>query len=362
MIEAQDQVALLVNGARFTGWTNVRVGAGIERIARDFSLTMTRQRSDQGLPGFVTTVKLGDKVEVFIGGDLVVTGYIDALPVSYDAQRVDFSAAGRSCTADLVDCSAVHPGGQWLNRTLAQIARDLARPYGVTVIDRGASGAALQEHQIDPGETAFESISRALRLRQVLAFDDPQGQMILDRVGGERAQTALVLGENIKSGENGRDFKECFSEYRVNGQRAGNDDDFAAVTSQQQGRVQDGRIRRNRLLVIKQPGQATLASCKARAQFERDRRAAKPFETSYTVVGWRQGDGSLWRPNLRVLVWDEYMGYAGAEMVIAEVEYAYGDEGTISTLRVGPAAAYLPEPPEEGGSRRKASTGAELDE
>lgn len=359
MILPDDQIRVRVGGRVFVGWTGGRIGAGIERAARDFSITMTRPRDLAPRPGFVGKVVAGDRVEVLIGTELVMTGHVDALPVSYDDQQVSFSMSGRSLTADLVDCAATHAGGQWRGRTLGQIAVDLAKPYGVVVVDRGVSGAALLEHQVDPGETVLESINRMLPLRQLLAFDDPQGRLVLDRVGSERAHTALVLGENIKSGDSARDFTECFSEYRVSGQRSGNDDDFAAGPNRQQGVVTDARVRRRRVLMIKQSGQATVASCREQARFERDRRAARPFETTYTVVGWRQGDGSLWRPNLRVRVWDDWMGFAGAEMVVSEVGYIFGEQGKLTELRVGPAAAYMPEPA-ENTSRRRQPTGTEF--
>ncbi len=353
MIEPENQVTLRVGGSRYEGWTGVRIGAGIERVARDFSLTLKRELSNQGLPNFVGVVKQGALAEVLIGNDLVCTGFIDALPISYDDQQVSFSANGRSKTADIIDCAAIYKGGQWRGRTLGQIASDLASKYGIKVIDRGVSGAPIPEHQIDPGETALESIGRALQLRQVLAFDDEQGRLVLDRVGRERAHTALVLGENIKSADTSRDFKDCFSEYRVEGQRSGNDDDFADSTNVQQAVSLDARVSRKRVLLIKQSGQSTLASCRDRAVFERNRRAARPFETTYTVTGWRQGDGSLWRPNIRVLVWDEYLGFSGAEMVIAEVEYSFDEQGTVAVLRVGPAGAYLPEPADPKKKKRK---------
>ncbi|AIF60208.1 bacteriophage Mu P family protein [Escherichia coli B7A] len=38
-----DNVTLRVNGREWNGWTSVRIGAGIERLTRDFSVEITRQ-------------------------------------------------------------------------------------------------------------------------------------------------------------------------------------------------------------------------------------------------------------------------------------------------------------------------------
>ncbi|EKN6263302.1 baseplate protein, partial [Yersinia enterocolitica] len=41
------------------------------------------------------------------------------------------------------------------------------------------------------------------------------------------------------------------------------------------------------------------------------------------------------------------------EMLIAEVTYSKNEQGTITQLRIGPADAYLPKPPNPNKQRRK---------
>uniref|UniRef100_UPI002032A221 DNA circularization N-terminal domain-containing protein n=1 Tax=Escherichia coli TaxID=562 RepID=UPI002032A221 len=96
---------------------------------------------------------------------------------------------------------------------------------------------------------------------------------------------------------------ERFSVYQVAGQRAGNDDDFGeATTTALRARTEDAFIARYRPMYIRQTGQATGAGCIARADFEARQRAARTDETTYVVQGWRQGNGTLWQPNQRVIV------------------------------------------------------------
>ncbi len=126
-------VFLRVNGRDWGGWTSVRISAGIDRIARDFNVSITRQ-----WPGGedVPPVKNGDAVEVLIGDDLVITGWVEALPLRYDAQTIMTGIVGRSKTADLIDCSA--SPAQHNGKNLFLIASALARPFGVDVVDAGA--------------------------------------------------------------------------------------------------------------------------------------------------------------------------------------------------------------------------------
>ncbi|EFH4133665.1 baseplate protein, partial [Escherichia coli] len=91
-----DNVTLRVNGREWNGWTSVRIGAGIERLARDFSVEITRQwPGDEGITTLQPRIKNGSKVEVLIGDELVITGWVEATPVRYDARSVSTGIAGR---------------------------------------------------------------------------------------------------------------------------------------------------------------------------------------------------------------------------------------------------------------------------
>ncbi|ASG87615.1 phage baseplate assembly protein [Salmonella enterica] len=339
-------VTLRINGQDFAGWTRVNISAGIDRISRNFDVEITRrwpQSSD--ITALEIPVVDGDSVEVLIGTDKVMTGYIDSTPIRYEASSVSTSISGRSKTEDLIDCSAPTQPGQFTNRTLSQIVTTLAQPFGVSVVSSTTEGSTLTSFQIDYGESVSEAINRLLSLEQVLAFDNADGALVLDTVGNERAVTALVLGQNIISADSQRDFSDRFSEYTVSGQRAGTDDDFAAATNSKiTATVNDAAVTRYRPLIIKQCGNSTLATCKARAQYEQAHREGRTLETTYTVLGWRQGDGQLWQPNQRVVVWDPILGFDNSELVIAEVNYQLSDRGFTTRLRVGPRAAYMPEP------------------
>jgi prophage tail gpP-like protein len=345
-------VFLRVNGREWGGWTSVRISAGVDRVARDFNVTITRQwpGGGEGTP----QIKNGDSVEVLIGTDLVITGWVEATPVRYDASQVTMGIVGRSKTADLIDCSAV--ATQYSGKSLVGIATSLAKPFGITVVDNGAPGTAVIDAQAEHGETAVETLNRLLGQVQALAYDDPQGRLVLGSVGSGKASTALVLGENILSCDTERSVRERFSDYLVTGQRPGTDDDFGEATiSAIRQTTRDAGVSRYRPHTLQQSGTATTASCKARCEFEARQRAARTLETTYTVQGWRQGNGVLWAPNMRVIVWDPLLGFDNDELVIAEVTYSQDGNGTTTELRVGPADAYLPEPTKSKAKKKTAN-------
>lgn len=348
-----DNVTLRVNGHEWGGWTSIRIGAGIERLARDFSVEITRQwPGGDGVASLQPRVKNGDKVEVLIGADLVVTGWVEATPVRYDARSISVGISGRSLTADLIDCAAEPT--QFNGQSLVQVASALARPFGIAVINAGAPGGVIPGVQPDHGETVIEVLNKMLGQQQALAYDDPRGRLVIGGIGTTHAHTALVLGKNVISCDTEKSIRERFSTYQVSGQRAGNDDDFgAATTTALRAKTTDASIGRYRPMAVQQTGQSTGASCIARAEFEARQRAARTDEATYTVWGWRQGDGSLWQPNQRVIVFDPICGFNNRELLISEVSFTKDNNGTLTELRVGPPDAYLPEPEESSQKRAK---------
>lgn len=333
-----NEITLRVNGINYGGWLDVEITAGIERQSRDFNLSVTR--TWPGAKELPRRVKPFDICEVFIGDEKVITGYIDATPIRYDDTNIGVTVRGRSKTADLIDCSAKYTTGQWRNRKVESIAADLAKVYGLEVVTEINTGAVVIEHQIEPGETAFESLDRLLTARQLLSTDDENGRLVLiDAGSGGRASNALVYGENILSADTALDYKDVYSEYKCIGQRSGNDFDSGETVATINATELDKTIPRYRYLLIKESGQVTNQECKDRVHYEHLFRAAKALETTYTVQGWRQSDGSLWKTNQLVRVTDPVIGFDD-ELLITEVTYKISEAGTICILKVIPANAY----------------------
>lgn len=340
-------VTLVVNGQEFAGWKAVAVQAGIERQVREFDLTITNKWP--GSSEITRRVHPGDRCELFIGADKMLTGHVDATPVSYNGRGWTVGVRGRSLTADLVDCAAIHSPGRWSSAKVERIAGDLAKPYGVQVAAEVATGAPLS-HAIEQGETVFESIDRMLRLRQQLATDDALGRLVFIEVGSAgRAASAIELGQNVLSCDAPLDFREVFTEYVVKGQRPGSDDEFGDDVAGETATLTDATLPRRRVLVIKQGGQTDGQSATDRVAFERAHRKAKALEATYTVQGWRQADGALWRHNMLVHVRDPMVGFDDV-FVISEITYKLSEDGMLTTMRVGPRDGYVHKPGKKSGA------------
>lgn len=352
-----NSVTLVINSREYGGWKDVSIQAGIERVARSFSLSITR--SWPNAPQLQRLVQPFDNCQVFIGDDLVLTGDIDATPISYDAGSISVAVNGRSKTARLVDCSAANEPGQWSGLPVERIAQALADPYSVRVLANVSTGGVVVDHQIQQGETAFESIDRLLQIRQLLATDTADGDMLITQASEHHSGASLVLGEggNILAGDAGLDFKDVFSSYTSKGQRAStetDDDDDPLLPDalrDASATTVDSRVPYNRQLIIKQSGQVDQASCADRVRYERDYRRAKALSTTYTVQGWRKPSGGLWVPNELVKIRDAIIGI-DADWLITEVEYKISSAGTLCNLQVAPRSGFIR--PVGGGDDEKA--------
>lgn len=343
------KVRLRVGGMDYGGWTRISIGAGIERQARDFDLGVSWQWPGQGQP---LPIKQGEKVQVWIGADLVLTGWVFATPISYNAKEVTRGVAGRSLTADMVDTSALSKPGQWRQQSVQRVVQALVQHLGLQVISQVAETQALTDHSVEPGETVFNSVDRLLTLSRLLSTDDAQGRVVIAEPGSAgRAHDAIELGRNVLEASASLDFAQIMSEYRVVGQKSGTDVSWGQETNEVASSVTDPRATRYRPLLIQQQGQLTKQLATERVNWERGSRMGKALAATYKLQGWRQSNGALWVPNLIVRVKDPVIGF-DRDMLITEVHYTLDDSGTLCTLQVCPPEAVLPEPQDPYKSRK----------
>lgn len=335
-----DTLKLLVNGKAFEGWQQISVKRSMKAISGSFELAVVDKWAEDQT---AWQIKPGDSCTLMIGEDTLVTGYVDAVSSSIDATTKRVAVSGRDKTGDLVDCSADHKTGSISNVTLLELAKKLAAPFGVGVKALVTSSEKWPAWKIQQGESIFESIERAARLRGVLLMNDGAGNLVITRAATARASSELVQGDNILSAEAEFSMKERFSRYTVKAQGMGLDETNPETDFSMTGSASDAGVSRHRPMVIVAEGAATIASCRTRAQWEATVRLGKSTRVSVTVVGWRQVNGDLWAVNTVVKVNAPGLGL-NTELLITEVTFQKSDSGTLTQLTLEPAAAYTPDP------------------
>lgn len=332
-------VTLRVNGSNYYGWKGISITRSVDQAAGTFSLDVTDKWSVQSLP---LPIQPGDECSVSIGGQPVITGYVDKTSISVNATSISFSVEGRSKTCDLVDCSAVADCMEFKDQGLDCIANTIAGPFGLGVNVETSCGEAFRRHAVQPGETAFECIERAAAQRGVLLTDDAQGNLVLTGPGRKSAGDALQQGVNVLSITVDRDHKDRFSKYTVNAQEPSWDQGKSEPVANIQGEACDSNITRHRPMLVNSEMQGNCKSAQERAENEATCRAGQSTQVNVTVQDWRQSGGALWEENMLVTVNFPRAMLHGVLFVIDSVNYTVNDSGgTITQMLLKRPDAYM---------------------
>ncbi|MBK1613375.1 hypothetical protein CKO44_07815 [Rubrivivax gelatinosus] len=328
----QARITVTVNGQAYDGWLQSEVERGLESIAGTFSVPVSLT------PGAPPAIVRGDEVSVSIGSAVVITGYVLSAEPFYRRGDCGMRIVGRDRTGDLVHCSAIHRGGQWLNAGLDRVVRDLVEPFGIKVLVDADLGAKIPDFKIQHGETVLDALSRAARLRGVLVTRDDHGRLLLTRAGKTRFKGAIVRGQNVIEMQGIGTDEARHSAYIAYGQAAVVDDFELARTAE--ARATDPEIKRYLPLVVNAEGHVTRADLKALVDHMARVRRGHSYGIRYVVEGWTF-EGDPWPPNARVAVYDDVAGLDGAEWLITHVKHTCDRrEGDVTELVVRPIEAY----------------------
>ena len=125
-------ILLKVKGTVYTNFLSATVQIRLDTLSNSFSFDAI---AEDGNP---LPFSLGDKCEILIDDDTVITGFIEILNVSYDANSHVISLTGRDKTGDLLDSTLRKlPGISAQAVTLKQIIENVIESLGtdIKVID-----------------------------------------------------------------------------------------------------------------------------------------------------------------------------------------------------------------------------------
>ncbi len=349
---ADDQLILKVAGTEFRGWERIEVNRGLDALCGAYQVSLTDSWS--GHPDR-WQIEAGSPCEVWIGDDLVGTGYAPRGRYKDTGTKRTIELEIRDKTQDLVDCSAVRDPGSWRGRKLEQIASDLARPFGIKVTAVASTGEAFAKFAIEQGETVFSAIQRMCQARGVLPITTAAGDVQIINPGSTRAGYALTLGVNLEEIEFDNDISERFSDYIVKGY-AGHKDRGGG--QHPKATAQDLGVTRYRPLLIVHDDQATSAVVDKRARWEASVRSARSQKVTVTLPGWREpATGELYTFDRVVHVLADRDG-VDADLLIGSVRYFIdGKKGRRTEARLMPTAAYSLEPVQAGKGKSRRGKG-----
>ena len=343
-------VTLMINGKTHGQWTNYDIVSDLLTPADDFSVTLGRP-----VDAVPTAVKEGDKVEVRVGGDTVLSGRIDRVHTTTEKGNKTLTIQGRDDAGILLDCSAPLFNAQDMD--LNQIIEKIVKPLGLSKIRIDAAKTnKTHKVQIEPGSRAWDALTQYAEANGVWPWMEPDGTLV---VGGPDYTTApvaeLVLrvsgdNNNIKSLEVERNMAARYSEVTVLGQSHTGKHNIKAT-------VKDESLKLSRPLIVTEPDVDSQAEAERKAKKRLADSRLEGLTITAVVQGHRTDDGTLWQPGQRINVLSEPDGIDAVYFLMART--FTGGRGqpteTVLTLKEDGAWVLDADPPKKSGKTKRPS-------
>lgn len=333
-----DSIQLFLDTQIYTGWTRWRVERGLEQLAGSFELSVVQPLTT----AFPASISPGASVKIMLNEDPLIAGYIDERSFSLDSESLSIGITGRDKTADLVDCSVVHPSGQFKLPTLTALATELAQPFGISVVSRMAHDAKIPRLNVEQGETVFELLERVARAQNALLTTNGNGDMVLIQAEQFSSLGRINLSEAMKI-ERHDSHQDRHSEYRMLGQNPNMEDSDEEATNRVKpsAGAKDSGIKRYRPLVLM--AEEHNSDMAKRANWEMRTRKGRSLRWTLTLAGHRTVQGLLWQPGYLIAITSQ-QNWIPDTLLISRVVWQWDEQGATTELELTLPDAYLPEP------------------
>ena len=337
-------ITVVVGGQRYDSWVSVNVRGSVKEAARTVKLVVA---AEFGAAAVAQGVQDQTPIAVDAGGarlfpgygagyagdDLIFTGYVDdKQPDLGPDGPATITISGRSKGADAIDCSADHTKGDYVGKTLDQIAQD-QDIFGIG-FTTDTTFEPIDRFRFNPGETLFRGLEIVARDHGVTMAGQPDGGIKFTTAGANPPRQPGYLAEslNIKRGSSSHNSANRHSSVHVHGQSyKGAGRQNTAINAE----AKDDTVQRTRPVHVLHRGHATDKRVKKHAENRRNREAGGGLTAIITTPGWRDETGALWTPGNKVWVSSPFLDIS-QDMLIETIDYVQDatDEGTRCVLNL----------------------------
>ena len=327
-------VTLLINGKTHGQWTNYDIVSDLLTPADDFSVTLGRP-----VDAKPDAVQAGDKVEVRVGGDTVLSGRIDRVQTVTEKGGKTLTIQGRDDAGVLLDCSAPLFNAQDMD--LNQIIEKIVKPLGLAKIRIDAAKTdKTHKVQIEPGSRAWDALLEYAEANGLWPWLEPDGTLVIGGPDYTAAPVAeLVLrtngqNNNIKRLEVNRDMVARYSEVTVLAQSHSGKNNIKAT-------AKDESVKLHRPLIVTEPDIDSQAQAQRKAKKRLADSRLEGLTITATVQGHRTDDGTLWQPGQRINVLSEPDGIDAVYFLMARTFVGGRGQGTETVLTLKEDGAWV---------------------
>lgn len=319
---------LEVNGVQYDNFTAASCEIRLDALSNTFSFEAV---AADGVP---LPFKGGEACRVIVNDNVVLTGSIEVVDVSYDANDHTIIVQGRDKTGDLLDSnlSGFELRGESL--TLKQIIEKAIDDISTPNISAESKIKVLEEVATDvfnpaedvisaePAMNAFDFIEKYSRKRQVLLTSNGDGNIVITSGSGIEAAGSIqhIIGaedNNVLASSFSFDTTGRYNAYKFASQlnpfalNLAGDTGLDSVVDQSGG-VTDPDVRIGRQLILIAEAPNSDDQNEARAKWEANIRKARGLAYSVTVPGYQVDptdlNSLLWQTNRLYQIVDDYLG------------------------------------------------------
>lgn len=343
--DGTDDVTIHIDEVIFPNFTGFNLKLSMDKAADEFSFFTHWDPENLELRNIFRPFQY-NKVEVFIGGKLKLTGNLINLGPVSDTDTSTLNVSGYSKSGILNDCNvpiSAYPLS-YKALTLIEIAKTLTQTFNITVTDETDDTFVFEEVDLKPTDKVYSFLAGLCKKRGSLLTSLPNGNLVIQKSNTQKATLSLVEGSpNILGMAVNYQGQNGFTS--VSGLLKGKDtsdpatDDSFTETDQFMADVSESRPL---VVELDDIGTGTLQDAvKAKLR----RLLAERISYTISIEGWRDQNGQLWADNTRINVeYPSMMIYNITEFIIRNVEFTQDESKNIAKLTLVLPQSYSDEP------------------
>ncbi|KES10433.1 Mu-like prophage tail protein gpP [Snodgrassella alvi SCGC AB-598-O11] len=337
-----NEVVVRIGGKEHKDWLSYDIDSDFLIPADAFSFE-TNVSQDQGVLADYSSLQC----EVLINNQLIMTGIIGHQNEMVDKSNHSITFNGRDLAGLLVDCSVKQINVKGMNVLAA--AQKMAEPWKQIkkVILKAEKNPVLDKVDIEPGETAWQALSKIAYKAGLHVWLEPDGTLV---IGGADYSSPPVATLCHSKYDNRRNIQSIQIEYNTENR-------YSEVTflGQSHTRFADSSkhdlkwVYKDETMTLYKPktvviGDAeNLEQLKVQAKKMLSDWRLEGFSLTITVADHKTQDGVLWQPGQRVHVIDEDQQIDAIFFLMGRRFFLNRNGGTLTELRLKEDGIWTPD-------------------
>lgn len=337
-----NEVVVRIGGKEHKDWLSYDIDSDFLIPADAFSFE-TNVSQDQGVLADYSSLQC----EVLINNQLIMTGIIGHQNEMVDKSNHSITFNGRDLAGLLVDCSVKQINVKGMNVLAA--AQKIAEPWKQIkkVILKAEKNPVLDKVDIEPGETAWQALSKIAYKAGLHVWLEPDGTLV---IGGADYSSPPVATLCHSKYDNRRNIQSIQIEYNTENR-------YSEVTflGQSHTRFADSSkhdlkwVYKDETMTLYKPKTVVIGDAENLEQLNVQAKKMlsdwrlEGFSLTITVADHKTQDGVLWQPGQRVHVIDEDQQIDAIFFLMGRRFFLNRNGGTLTELRLKEDGIWTPD-------------------